>query len=304
MALGLSRERPPGRLCWVGIEGVARGDVIALSQLPGSLLGDQQSALETMAEAVDLLRADAVGLGSLLAVVAGRGEALAERVSTPITSGAAATAWAAAANAATALETLGERQVTVTGFGGAVGGAVVAELARRGFDVIAVGSGRALERRASKLDIRLMPPEPAAGASRVLVGASTTGGIIRPDWLQPGAVLLDVALPATLKRGARPPGVRELAGEAVALPEGWRRGFWGWFYHWLAGYGPSQVFACLIEPMVMAISRRRTPYALGRRVRAEDLAAFTRDAAALGLRPRLARGWREVSPTALLEGEG
>jgi len=302
MALGLRRERPPGRLCRMEMEGVARGEVIALSQLPSSLLEDQQAALEAMVAAVEVAGdADAIGLGSLLAVVAGRGEALAERVAAPITSGAAATAWAASENAAAALEATGEREVVVTGMKGAVGGAVVAELARRGFDVIAAGAGRALERRASRLGVRLMAPREAAGSARILVGASTTGGIIQPGWLREGAILLDVALPATLKRGRRPQGVQELAGEAVALPAGWRRGFWGWFYHALAGYGPSQVFACFIEPLVMAASRRRAPYALGRRVRAEDLAAFAADAQALGLRPRLARGWREV-PAASLGG--
>jgi len=46
---------------------------------------------------------------------------------------------------------------------------------------------------------------------------------------------------------------------------------------------------------VRAASGRDRPFALGRRVLAQDVEAFGQAAQALGFRPRLASGWREVS---------
>ncbi len=119
--------------------------------------------------------------------------------------------------------------------------------------------------------------------------AGPTGGTLDPAVLEPGAVVVDVAIPGTLRGRRR--DVRVYAGEAVALPPGWDRGGWGHLFHLLAGYGPWQVFACLVEPLVLAVEGRRRPYALGRRVEPEDVRAFGRAAEALGFRPRLARGW-------------
>ncbi len=301
-AVGLLRPTPPGALCELGIEGRVEGVVVAIQELPETLLTDQQRALESMVEAVAVAGdVQAVGLGSLLAVVAGRGVALSERVSVPITTGAAATTWAAVENAAAVLEAMGERRAAVLGFAGAVGEAVAAELCRRGYEVIAGGQGKAQERQARKLGVTLRAPEAAVADARVVIGASTTGGILDPGALSPGCVLLDIAMPPTLRPGPRPPGVRVLAGEAVALPAGWQRGFWGHLYHVLAGYGPGQIFACLAEPMVMAIEGRERPFALGRRVESEDLRAFGEAAARLSLRPRLVRGWREVPVARLIQ---
>jgi len=118
------------------------------------------------------------------------------------------------------------------------------------------------------------------------------------DALQQGAVVVDVAIPATVT-GPIDPSIRVLAGEAVSLPVGWEKGFWGQLYHVLSGYGPSQVFACLIESLVLACSERTEPYSIGRRLDAEDVAAFGTAATKLGFMPRLAQGWRAVEPEEL-----
>ena len=306
MAVGGEGRGEPGVICNLTVEGIAEGVVVSVPLLPEPLLTDQQAALEAMVRAVEVAREalgglDAVGLGSLLAVVAGRGGALAERVDMPVTTGAAATTWAAVENTVAVMETLGQRRVAVLGFAGTVGEGVAAALGARGYEVVAGGSGRAMERQAKKLGVELSTPEAAAGSARVVVGASTTGGILAPEALAPGTVLLDIALPPTLKPGRRPEGVQVLAGEAVALPEGWRKGFWGTIYHWLS-YGHNQAYACLMEPIVLSVVGRDTPYAQGRRLKPNALEDFRRDARALSLRPRLARGWSEVRPQALLTG--
>ncbi|MEC7946530.1 MAG: hypothetical protein VX265_03120, partial [Myxococcota bacterium] len=55
--------------------------------------------------------------------------------------------------------------------------------------------------------------------------------------------------------------------------------------------GPFQVYACLIEPLVMAAQGRREPYSLGRQLDPDDVVRFGEAASAYGFAPRLARGW-------------
>ena len=141
----------------------------------------------------------------------------------------------------------------------------------------------------------------AVQSHSIVVGAGTTGSVIDPEWLKPKAVLLDVALPSSLKPGRRPKGLLVLAAEAMELPERWSRGFWGHVYHLLAGYGPSQVFACLAEPMVMAAQGRTQPYAQGRRLATEQVHAFGAAAREMGLSSRLASGWRALDEERLAQ---
>ena len=282
----VSARDAPGELCRLGVKGRVDGQVISVPRLPEHLLTDQEAALDAMERAVDFAGpVDAVGLGSLLAVVAGRGASLAERVSVPVTTGAAATSWAAVRNALDLLDGR-DQPVAVLGFSSVVGLQVAGALREHGVTVVAGGSGKALARKASKIGVELMDERTAAGSADLVLGCATTGGTLEASALRAGATLLDVALPPTLKPGPRPRGVRVFAGEAVELPAGWTRGVWGRLYHVFSGYGLRSVYACLLEPMVMALQGRREPYALGRRV---DLRGFTEAAQELGLKPRLAR---------------
>ena len=267
---------------------MAEGVVVTIPRTPDVLLEDQVGALRAMIEAAHVAGpVDAVGLGSLLAVVAGRGASLQEHLDVPVTTGGAATTWCAVENT---LRVCGERgvdRVAVLGFAGAVGQAVAQLLVEAGLDVRVAGRGKALERKAAKLGVPLARAEEAVRGAPVVVGAATTGGTLDPGALDGGTVLLDVALPPTLTPGLRPAGVEVLAAEAMELPPGWRKGFWGRLYHWVSGYGQDQVYACLLEPMVLAVTGRTTPFAQGRRVRADDVRAFGHAARGLGLRPRL-----------------
>jgi predicted amino acid dehydrogenase len=293
MILGRSgKGAEAGKICDLSVDGVVHGEIISVPWSPKELLEDQDGAVDAMVRAVEGLHGvTAIGLGSLLAVVGSRGEALSSRVSVPVTTGAAATAWAALGNAEVVAKTRGCDKISVLGFGGAVGRVVAEGLSARGFEVIAGGVGKRLEREAAKIGIELMTPAAAAGASQVVVGASTTGGILESNVLQEGAVLLDVALPPTLRPGKLPLGAKVLLGEAVTLPDGWRRGFWGSLYHWLSGYGSDQIFACLAEPLVMSVTGRSTPFSLGRRVSLADVEEFSEAVTCLGLAPRLPEGW-------------
>ena len=230
----------------------------------------------------------------MLAVVGSRGEALANRVDVPITTGAAATSWAAIQNTQQVLDWTGEKSVALLGFSGTVGETVAAGLKRAGVQVTATGRGRALARRAEDMGVGFTSIEEAVSAHKIVVGAGTTGSIVEPHWMQSGSVLVDVALPSSLKKGPRPPGLVVLAGEAMALPKGWTRGFWGRIYHLIAGYGPHQIYACLAEPMVMAAHGIDVPFAQGRKLSLEKVDAFGQAALDLGLQARLASGWKSV----------
>ncbi len=138
-------------------------------------------------------------------------------------------------------------------------------------------------------------PAAAAAGSDLVVGAGPTGAMAPASALRPGAGVVDVAIPATFT-GQRPPGVVELAGEALSLPPGWERGFWGRLYHLISGYGPQQVFACLVEPLVLAVEGRTAPFALGRQLDLQSVRDFGRGAERLGFGPRLARGWWAITP--------
>jgi len=141
-------------------------------------------------------------------------------------------------------------------------------------------------------------PVDAVKGCQVIVGAGPTGGTVPASAIAPGAVVVDVAIPGTLV-GPPGPSVHVLAGEALDYPSHWRKGFWGWLYHVLSGYGPSQVFACLIEPLVLAVEGRTEPYSIGRRLDPKDVNAFGTAARQLGFSPRLARGWGAFSPDKL-----
>jgi len=273
---------------------VALGAVVSLSLTPEQMLSDQHLALQRMVELTGLVPdAQAIGLGSLCAVVAGRGEELARRIDRPVTTGGAATAWALHANVRHLLQQRGlpRGPVAIVGSSGPVGRALAVLLSEDGVDVVVDHA-----RGGRKLPVRVADgPDEAAADAPVVVGAGPTGGTLSPDALAPGAVVIDVALPATVRRPV-PPGVTVLLGEAVVPPPAWSRRLWGRLYHLFAGYGPRQVYACAIEPLVMVAHGRTTPFALGRRLDVDDVRLFGQQATALGFRPRLARGWRGAEP--------
>ncbi len=278
-------------LCTLRLDGVAEGVVVGIPLDPEQLLGDQERTLNRMHRAVNLAQpVDAVGLGSLCAVVAGRGEGLAERVGVPVTTGAAATAWALHHNVREVLRARGEDRVAVVGAAAPVGAAVARMLSEDGVEVH-VDARRGAKRYG------LTPhasAEDAVAGVQIVLGAGPTGASLRAEAVHPGSVIVDVAIPDTVV-GELPPGVEVLAGEAVKPPPGWHGGFWGRLYQTFAGYGPTQVYACVIEPLVLAVGDRTEPYALGRRLNPETVREFGRAAEALGFQARLARGFRGVA---------
>jgi len=246
--------------------GQVDGVIVGVPHLAEALVADQQLALTLQVRAAHeaiALGAEVIGLGSALAVVAGRGMALAERMSIPVTTGNAATAWA---TATTAQRVLADRPgpVGVLGFKGTVGDAVALRLAAAGHEVWAEATGRA-RRRAEAIGCRPAPVDEVLARCPVLVGATTTGPVLDPAQVPPQRVLIDLALPPTLGPGPRPEGLQVVAAEALSVPRRVQRGFWGAIWLGLAGYGRGVVYACLVEPAAMVLTGSK-PYGLGRRL--------------------------------------
>lgn len=309
--IGIRRARPQllfglddGTDPWSGGGRLARyrlgdieGDILAVPLDPEQMLVDQGRAVSRMERMVRTWTAhrnyEAVGLGSLCAVVGGRGTALAGRLDIPVTTGAAATAWALWRNVVAVAEA---RNITgpiaVVGSSGPVGRAVATLLAEEGrhvrVDTRRGGKGISAEVCRDVAD--------AVADAQLVVGAGPTGGTLDPSLVRPDVLMVDVAIPATFS-GPAPAGAEVYAGEAVAVPGTLDRGLWGALYQVLAGYGPWQLYACVIEPLVMVAEGRTAPFASGRRLDAATVREFGEAAGKLGFRARLARGFFEVHPS-------
>ncbi|MFK7930640.1 MAG: hypothetical protein AB8H79_20810 [Myxococcota bacterium] len=267
--------------------GWVTGHIISVPDLPEQLVGDQARAEGLQLRAVQLaadLGASVVGLGSALAVVAGRGEAASERVGIPVTTGHAATAWACAD---LARQASGDEAVGVLGFRSTVGDAVAALLAED--RVIKVAArGAADHRRAKTLGVSACPEQELLSTCSVLVGAATSGPSVDPAALAPGTVLVDLSNPPSLKPGPTAAGVVVLAGETVSWPGAVRSGGWGTLWRAFAGYEGGLAYACLAEPLAAA-AMGCEPWSAGRRLDAARVRACGATLTELGFRPTLHR---------------
>lgn len=281
---GIEAVGVAGRLRFRTEIGEVDGVIVTVPDLADRLVSDQQRALTHLVRAAAVARdegAQVIGLGSALAVTAGRGRPLAERAGLPVTTGHAATAWAAASITET-VHTSGP--VAVLGSKGTVGDAVAARLARRGHTVWVEDAGPRSRRRARDLGARTDSTEAILARCRVVVGASTTGPTVAASALHRGTTLVDVALPPTLRPGRRRAGVRVVAGETLAVPHRVRRTFWGGVWLTMAAYGRGSVFACLAEPLVLALEGGAASR-VGRRVRPEELEAVGASLTRAGFMP-------------------
>lgn len=267
--------------------GPVRGHILGVPDLPDELVADQQRALRLQAEAARLARdlgATALGLGSALAVVGGRGRAVTEHALIPVTTGHAATAWACAQ---LTLQVSGDQPVGVLGFRGTVGDAVAGLLAGAR-EVLVEARGPADARRAGELGVSAVPRRELLERCRVIAGASTTGPLLVPGDLAPGTTLLDVANPPTLSAGPWPPGVVVLAGETLTWPGKVVTGGWGRLWRAVAGYEGGLAYACLAEPLAMAALDLHSPSA-ARRLEPDTVRACGQALTRLGFAPALHR---------------
>jgi predicted amino acid dehydrogenase len=277
--------------------GEVEGVVVAVPDVAGDLVANQGRALELAARAAAIAESEgarAIGLGNALAVVAGRGAELAARAHVPVTTGHASTAWACSEIVREVLGG-GRGPVGLLGFAGTVGDAIAGRLAETAVEVRVEARGAAATRRAAALKCVAVDTIEDVAACAVVVGASTTGPVIDASALRPDAVLIDLALPPTLRPGPVPAGVRRVAGETLSVPGRIHAGFWGAIWLLLAPYPRGTVFACLAEPA--AIAAGYAPPGGGRRLDPDAVERAGASLRALGFVPtaRPAPGFRRAA---------
>ena len=278
--------------------GHVEGWLMALPSLPEALIEQQEDAVRDLAVAVRACAdrgAQVVGLGALTALIGAHGRALEQIAAVPVTSGTALTSWAA-------VETLRLAQmqglrasrtpVALLGLPGPAAMGITRLLVAQGHavEVVVPAPPRALERQLDALNalgpgsVGVTPcPYAALQSGRLLVAASTTGGRLSYARLPRGAIVVDVAEPVDVLYDApQRDDVLVLDGELVDLP-GRLTGSqpWTWVYERVTGQRGA-LFACFVEPMVVAASNDATLAGVGRDVPLERIVALGNAARSLG----------------------
>lgn len=221
--------------------------------------------------------ATVMGLGAFTSVVGDAGETVAERSPIPVTTGNGLTVAATLASLDALAEVsqvpLAEEEVAVVGGTGSIGYAVARCLAKSVKGLRIVGRNAA---KAERLAADLPGPVTYAGAdaavglagARRVVGATSSGGRAIPmAALEPGAAVLDLALPPDVPKSAaedRPDCLFIEAGEMVLPgrpePE----------FDWPLKGGLA--YACEAETALIALSGETDLCTLGRDIRPERVA--------------------------------
>ncbi len=252
------------------------------------ILQDPSHAMRYMEEAVDMAvkwGADVVGLGALTGVIGGQGVHLAERGPVAITTGDSLEVYAAVQNVhRVALETdtnLAEQTVTVVGVPACIATAIARMLKPHCGKLILVGkrrSNRALS-IAEQLDAEYTNDLPAALAeSRLVIAATSTGNCIEQEWLIPGSIVIDVAVPTdVIGFQMRRDDVLIVTGGLTPLPQTMSlQSNYLWFHH---GVVPG----CLAETMLLALEKRAECFSLGRKLEEQKINEIGRIAQTHGI---------------------
>jgi predicted amino acid dehydrogenase len=261
---------------------VCSGKVYTVFLTPDQMLDHQSLAVDLVKKScreVESWGAEVIGLGALTAVVGSRGLEVEQAAAAAVTTGNSLTVYASLATLNALCERLDveitKQRVVVIGFPGSIALAISQSLAKRGVSLLLVcrRKTRFLERFLSDLtasnhvDVDLTTSiSEALDRERIIVSSTSTGGIIDPNTLKPGAVVLDIAQPRdVIKRARRRSDVLVVDGGVVGLPPATR----ATFSH--SGWGENDVPACLAETMVLALEGRPESFSLGRELNVERI---------------------------------
>jgi fatty aldehyde-generating acyl-ACP reductase len=217
------------------------------------------------------LGAQIVGLGAFTSVVGDAGVTIAEALDIPVTTGDSYTvpvAVNALREAARVMEIPFEGgAAAIVGATGAIG-QVCAELLAESVDCLYVIGRRQekLEELRDRLKGRARADVIAStsldclrSAPLILTVTSAIGDVIRPEYLQPGSVVCDVARPrdvsAMVARARN--DILVIDGGMVDVPGSVD-------FHFNFGFPPGKAFACMAETMALALDGRFEDYTLGK----------------------------------------
>ncbi|HEX6971296.1 MAG TPA: shikimate dehydrogenase [Limnochordia bacterium] len=263
----------------------AEGWFIVLPRTPRQLLAmPAERAYDLITRAgriAERLGAEIFGLGAFTKVIGDKGITIARRLTIPVTTGNSYTAATAVEGALLGAQTMGadpsKATATVLGASGAIGRACALMLGGQVERIRLVGRRREpLAELAEALAVRHPGPietfgaesiaSAVTGAQIVIAVTSATDAIVDPSWLDPGAVVCDVARPRNLSPevNAARRDVLVIDGGVIRVPGSLDLGMG-------IGFPPGCVEACIAETMILALEGRLEPFTLGDRIEPEKV---------------------------------
>ncbi len=222
------------------------------------------------------LGANILGLGAFTSVIGDAGLTVANALEIPVTTGnsyTVAIALQALREAAKAMEIeMADATVAVVGATGAIGRVcselIVGQAARTwlvGRDEKKLGVLRdRLEERAGG-EVRISTKmDVLKEAQLILTVTSSIHDVIRPEWLQAGSVICDVARPRDVSAmvAAARDDILVIDGGMVDVPGPVN-------FHFNFGFPPGKAYACMAETIALALEGRFEDYTIGKEIMPE-----------------------------------
>jgi 3-acetyloctanal aminotransferase len=215
--------------------------------------------------------AELVGLGGATSIIGDRGLVTAQRSPVKVTSGNSLTTYATVSAIDKALARLDINPnlapTTIVGFPGTIATALAKILNSRGWPLILVhrrGSNahfdlQSLMGRKDISNIELNHDiESVYSQSDVFIGATSSGGVIKPEKLQPGSIVFDVALPRDIVSTGDRRDILTLDCGLVSA-----RGGFGLQSDIFSGTPSQQINGCIAETLVLALENRAECLSIG-----------------------------------------
>jgi len=232
------------------------------------------------------LGAQILGLGAFTSVVGDAGVTIAKALDVPVTTGDSYTvtvAVEAIREAAHVMDIpLGAATGAVVGATGAIGQVCAELLAEDVERLYLIGRRReALEKLRERLKIRAKAElivstsmDVLADAQLILTVTSAIHEVIRPEHLQPGSVVCDVARPRDVSAmvAAARDDILVIDGGMVDVPGPVD-------FHFNFGFPPGKAYACMAETIALALEGRFEDYTLGKKLtreRVEEISAMAK----------------------------
>ena len=250
------------------------------------------------------LGAQILGLGALTSVIGDAGITIANALDVPVTTGDSYTVTVAVdaiRQAACVMEIpLGSATAAVVGATGAIG-QVCAELLADDVECLYLIGRRqgALEelrerlRRGSRAELIVSTKmDVLSQAQLILTVTSALHDVIRPEYLQPGSVVCDVARPRDVSAmvAAARDDILVIDGGMVDVPGPVD-------FHFNFGFPPGKAYACMAETIALALEGRFEDYTLGKHLTRERVEEIDKMAKRHGFRLSGFRSFeREVTP--------
>src|SRR5512144_3080372 len=237
------------------------------------------------------LGAQILGLGAFTSVVGDAGVTIAKALDVPVTTGDSYTVTVAVdaiREAACVMDIpLGGATAAVVGATGAIG-RVCAELLSEHVERLYLIGRRqeALEELRDRLKIRARAElivstrmDVLANAQLILTVTSAIHDVIRPEHLQPGSVVCDVARPRDVSAmvAAARDDILVIDGGMVDVPGPVN-------FHFNFGFPPGKAYACMAETVALALEGRFEDYTLGKHLTRAHVVEIDRIAKKHGFR--------------------